>query len=69
MSYKNIITNVVSNKLKSPIVEVLKEIKIEKLLKRSKFIKKEGYSSSTILLHFISIVIMNTKLSTFENFD
>lgn len=65
MSYKNIITNVVSNKLKSPIVEVLKEIKIEKLLKRSKFIKKEGYSSSTILLHFISIIIMNTKLSTF----
>ena len=28
MSYKNIITNVVSNKLKSPIVEVLKEIKM-----------------------------------------
>jgi hypothetical protein len=65
MSYKNIIENVVSSKLKSPIVDLLKDIKIDRLLKRSGFIKKEGYSSSTILLHFISIIIMNTKLSTF----
>jgi hypothetical protein len=65
MSYKNIIENVVSSKLKSPIVDVLKDIKIDRLLKRSGFIKKEGYATSTILLHFISIIIMNTKLSTF----
>lgn len=65
MGMKNIIENVVSSKLKSPIVDVLKDIKIDRLLKRSGFIKKEGYSSSTILLHFISIIIMNTKISTF----
>jgi hypothetical protein len=65
MGMKNIIENVISSKLKSPIVDVLKDIKIDKLLKRCGFVKKEGYTTSTILLHFISIIIMNTKLSTF----
>jgi hypothetical protein len=65
MSYKNIITNVVSSKLKNPIVDVLKAIKVEKLLKQSGFIKKEGFAPSVVLLHFISIIVMNSKLSQF----
>jgi len=65
MSYKNIITDVVSNKLKNPIVGVLRDIKINKLLKQSGFIKKEGFAPSVILLHFLSMIIMNTKLSQF----
>lgn len=65
MSYMNIITNVVSSKLKNPIVDVLKEIKIDKLLKQSGFVKKEGFAPSVILLHFISMIVMNSKLSQF----
>ena len=40
MSYKDIITEKVSSRLKNPIIKVLKEIKIDKILKKSNFVKK-----------------------------
>ena len=53
MSYENIITDEISLRLKNPIIKVLREIKIDKILKKSNFIKKDGAATSTILLHFI----------------
>ena len=42
MSCEDIITNEVSFRLKNPIIKVLKEIKIDKILKKSNFVKKDG---------------------------
>lgn len=40
MSYEDVITDEVSSRLKNPILKVLKEIKIDKILKKSNFVKK-----------------------------
>ena len=53
MSYEDIITDEVSSRLKNPILKVLREIKIDQILKKSNFVKKDGATTSTILLHFI----------------
>ena len=57
MGLENTITNAISKQLKNPILDVLKEIKIERLLKQSNFVKKEGASTSSI-----------TPLSKYLNF-
>lgn len=65
MSYTNIITDTISNRLKNPILRVLKEIKITTLLKKCSFDKKDGVGNYTIFLHFIYMIIMNKKIATF----
>ncbi len=65
MSYTNTITNAISSKLNNPILKALKEIKITSLLKKSSFNKKDGASNYTIFLHFIYMILMNKKVSTF----
>lgn len=69
MSYENIITDEVSSRLKNPIIDVLKEIKIDKILKKSNFIKKDGATTSTILLHFIFMIVINKKISEFIKYS
>ena len=69
MSYENVITDVVSKQLKSPILGVLKEVKVATLLKRSNFIKKDGSSTSTILLHFIYMLVMNKTIPSFIKYS
>ncbi len=69
MSYKNTITKTISAQLKNPLVGVLKEIRIETLLKQSGFIKKEGVPPSTILLHFLSMLIMNKNIASFVKYS
>lgn len=69
MSYENVITDVVSNQLKNPIPGVLKQVKIASLLKRSKLIKKDGASTSTILLHFIYMLVMNKSVASFIKYS
>jgi SRSO17 transposase len=69
MSYQNIITKVVSSRLKNPIIKVLKDIKITSILKRSNFIKKDGASSYTILMHFIYMIIMNKNIASFRKYS
>jgi len=69
MSYENIITDEVSSRLKNPIIKVLRDIKIDKILKKSNFIKKDGATTSTILLHFIFMIIINKKISEFIKYS
>jgi hypothetical protein len=53
--------------LKNPILEVLYEIKITNILNQSNFIKKEvGYSQFQIILHFLYMLIMKKRESTFK---
>lgn len=65
MGLDNLITNIVNEKLNNPILEILKEIKIVTILKQSNFTKKEGFSPYFILMHFVYMIIMNKKISTF----
>jgi len=69
MGLENTIINAISKQLKNPILDVLKEIKIERLLKQSHFVKKEGASTATILLHFIYMLILNKKTSNFIKYS
>ncbi len=68
MGLENTIINAISKQLKNPILDVLKEIKIERLLKQI-FCKKEGASTATILLHFIYMLILNKKTSSFIKYS
>jgi hypothetical protein len=69
MGLENTIINAISKQLKNPILDVLKEIKIERLLQQSNFVKKEGVPTATILLHFIYMLIINKTTSTFIKYS
>ena len=52
--------------LKNPILSVLKEIKITTILKQSNFHKRNtGHSVFGILLHFVYMLVMNKRQSSF----
>lgn len=52
--------------LKNPILTVLKEIKIVNILKQSNFNKRNtGYPVFVVLLHFVYMLVMNKRQSSF----
>ena len=66
MELENYIQTAMRSILKNPILEVLIEIKITKILKQSNFIKRNvGYPPFQIILHFVYMLIMNKRQSTF----
>jgi hypothetical protein len=66
MSLDNSIELAVSSVLKNPILGVLREINISKILLQSNFIKRDiGFSPFQIILHFIYMLVMNKRQSAF----
>ena len=66
MELENYIQTAMRSILKNPILEVLTEIKITKILKQSNFVKRNvGYPPFQIILHFVYMLIMNKRQSTF----
>lgn len=66
MGIDNSIEVAISNVLKNPILTVLREINISKILKQSNFIKREvGYVPFQVLLHFLYMLVMNKRQSSF----
>lgn len=66
MRLDNFIETAMKNTLKNPIIEVLREINFSSLLKQSNFVKRElGGSPYQVMLHFLYMLIMNKKISTF----
>ena len=66
MELANYIGTAMRSILKNPILEVLIEIKITKILKQSNFVKRNvGYPPFQIILHFVYMLIMNKRQSTF----
>ena len=52
--------------LKNPILGVLREIGIAKMLRQSNFVKREvGHPPFQILLHFVYMLVMNKRQSAF----
>ena len=66
MGMDNCIELAVSSVLKNPILGVLREINISKILIQSNFIKRDiGFAPFQILLHFIYMLVMNKRQSVF----
>jgi SRSO17 transposase len=66
MGMDNFIELAVSSVLKNPILSVLREINISKILIQSNFIKRDiGYAPFQIMLHFIYMLVMNKRQSAF----
>ena len=66
MGLDNYIETAMSGILKNPILSVLREINITKILGQSNFVKRSvGYSPYQILLHFVYMLVMAKRQSTF----
>jgi len=66
MGLDNDIEYAIKGVLKNPILTVLREIHIVKLLKQSNFLKRSvGYSPYLILLHFVYMLLMSKRQSVF----
>ena len=66
MGMNNSIELAVSSVLKNPILGVLREINISKILIQSNFIKRGvGYAPFQIILHFVYMLVMNKRQSAF----
>ena len=67
MGLDNHIETAMKSVLKNPILGVLKEINITKILKQSNFVKREvGYAPYAILLHFVYMLVMHKRQSQFR---
>ena len=66
MGLENYIETAISQILKNPILGVLHDIKIAKILKQSNFIKRDvGYAPYQILQHFVYMLLMSKRQSSF----
>lgn len=66
MGLDNHIEYAVKGILKNPIIKVLREIEIGKILRQSNFIKRDvGHAPFQILLHFVYMLVMNKRQSAF----
>jgi SRSO17 transposase len=66
MELANYINSAMKSILKNPILEVLTEINILKILKQSNFVKRDvGYPPFQIILHFVYMLVMQKRQSTF----
>lgn len=60
------IQTAMKNIIRNPIIEVLREINFSSLLKQSNFIKRDlGKSPYLVVVHFLYMLVMNKKISTF----
>ena len=66
MELANYINYAMRSLLKNPILEVLQEIQISKILKQSNFVKRDiGYPPFQIILHFLYMLVMQKRQSSF----
>ena len=65
MSIEIQIINIINDKLKNPIYTTMKLLKLKTILTKSNFTKKEGVAVHMVLLHFVYMLVMNKKMSTF----
>ena len=59
------IINIINDKLKNPIYTTMQLLNIKTILTKSNFSKKEGVSVYLVMLHFVYMLVMNKKISTF----
>ncbi len=65
MELESKIIRIINDKLKNPIYETLRLLNIKTILLNSNFSKKDGVSVYIVVIHFVYMLVMNKKLSTF----
>ena len=66
MQIKHQIINIINDKLKNPIFQTIQLLNMKTILKKSNFSKKEGAEVHMVVLHFVYMLVMNKKISTFK---
>jgi len=59
------ISNIINDKLRNPIYTTMKLFNMKTILTKSNFTKKEGVAVHMVMLHFVYMLVMNKKISTF----
>ena len=68
MQLQEQIISAIQTTLKNPIYQTMRLLNIKSILKNANFVKKrEGVSPYLIVLHFVYMIVMNKKISTFMN--
>lgn len=68
MQLQEQIISAINTTLKNPIFETMQLLNIKSILKSANFVKKrEGVSPYLVVLHFVYMLVMNKKISTFIN--
>jgi len=65
MSIEIQIINIINDKLKNPIYTTMKLLNLKTILTKSNFTKKEGVAVHMVILHFVYMLVINKKISTF----
>jgi IS4 transposase len=68
MQLQEQIISAINTTLKNPIFQTMQLLNIKSILKSANFVKKrEGVSPYLVVLHFVYMIVMNKKISTFIN--
>ena len=68
MQLQDQIISAINTTLKNPIYQTMQLLNIKSILKNANFVKKrEGASPYLVVLHFVYMLVMNKKISTFMN--
>ena len=68
MQLQEQIISAIQTTLKNPIYQTMQLLNIKSILKSANFVKKrEGVSPYLVVLHFVYMLVMNKKISTFMN--
>ncbi len=68
MQLQEQIISAIETTLKNPIYQTMQLLNIKSILKSANFVKKrEGVSPYLVILHFVYMLVMNKKISTFIN--
>jgi IS4 transposase len=68
MQLQEQIISAINTTLKNPIYQTMQLLNIKSILKNANFVKKrEGASPYLVVLHFVYMLVMNKKISTFIN--
>ena len=65
MSIEIQIINIINDKLKNPIYKTMQLLNLKTILTKSNFTKREGVAVHMVILHFVYMLVMNKKMSTF----
>ena len=65
MQIESQIINIINDKLKNPIYQILQLLNMKTILTKSNFSKKEGVEVHMVVLHFVYMLVMNKKISSF----
>ena len=65
MQIESQIIDIINDKLKNPIYQTIQLLNMKSILTKSNFSKKEGIAVHMVVLHFVYMLVMNKKLSSF----